>query len=205
MSELSCLIRYIATETDTFRSRSRATLFIFYRAAKAPFRAAKEKSPRLVLEIARVRFRMHRSRACCYLYFRVSQAHVFLSRCGLVHIEPDVFRMLPRLEALDLRDNDLDCLSAEELSHLRMLRTVRIDGNPWLCECRRRMENHFHERSIVPLSECRIRPKICLVQNLQCMTQIDVPLLPPMISIDQTDKHVVSQFSFSRHCREAVV
>lgn len=132
----------------------------------------------------------------------------FTFRCSLVHIEPDVFRTLPRLETLDLRDNDLDCLSVEELSHLTMLRTVRIDGNPWLCECRRRMENFFRERSIVQVLECRARPKICVVQNLQCMTQIEVPLQPPTITIEQIGgSHVVSQFltlglrSFSFHLR----
>ncbi|EZA60024.1 Slit-like protein 1 protein [Ooceraea biroi] len=115
---------------------------------------------------------------------------LILDRCGLVHIEPDVFRTLPRLETLDLRDNDLDCLSVEELSHLTMLRTVRIDGNPWLCECRRIMENFFHERSIVQVLECRARKKICVVRNLQCMTQIDVPLQPPTITIEQIGSRV---------------
>ncbi|XP_012531721.1 slit homolog 2 protein [Monomorium pharaonis] len=108
-----------------------------------------------------------------------------LDRCGLVHVEPDVFRMLPRLETLDLRDNDLDCLSVEELSHLTALRTVRIDGNPWLCECRIRMDKFFRERSIIQEIECRFRPKVCLMRrNPQCMTQIEIPLLPPTITIE---------------------
>jgi len=115
-------------------------------------------------------------------------------RCGLVHIEPDVFRTLPRLETLDLRDNDLDCLSVVELSYLTMLKTVRIDGNPWLCDCRRRMENFFHERRIVQLLECRARPKICVTQNLQCMTQIDVPLRPPTITIEHIGSRVSQLF-----------
>jgi len=90
--------------------------------------------------------------------------------------------MLPRLETLDLRDNDLDCLSVEELSHLTALRTVRIDGNPWLCECRLRMERFFRERSIIQEIECRFRPRICIVHRKpQCMTQIEIPLPPPTI------------------------
>lgn len=108
---------------------------------------------------------------------------LILDRCGLVHVEPNVFRMLPRLETLDLRDNDLDCLSVDELSHLTALRTVRIDGNPWLCECRLRMERFFRERSIIQETECRFRPRICTVhRNPQCMTQIEIPL--PMITIE---------------------
>ncbi|XP_072758757.1 uncharacterized protein [Anoplolepis gracilipes] len=110
---------------------------------------------------------------------------LILDRCGLVHVEPDVFRMLPQVETLDLRDNDLDCLSVEELSHLTMLRTVRIDGNPWLCECRLRMEKFFRDRSIVQEIECRVRPRICTVYKIpQCMTQIDIPFPSPMITIE---------------------
>ncbi|KAL0128194.1 hypothetical protein PUN28_003447 [Cardiocondyla obscurior] len=115
-----------------------------------------------------------------------------LDRCSLVHVEPDVFRMLPRLETLDLRDNDLDCLSVEELSHLTALRTVRIDGNPWLCECRLRMERFFRERSIVQEIECRFRPRVCTAQrNPQCMTQIEISLPP---SLPTTDVRPIGTF-----------
>ncbi|XP_029167720.1 protein slit-like isoform X2 [Nylanderia fulva] len=115
---------------------------------------------------------------------------LILDRCDLVHVEPDVFRTLPRLETLDLRDNDLDCLSVEELSHLTRLKTVRIDGNPWLCECRLRMEKFFHDRSIVQETECRVRPRICTVHKIpQCMTQIDIPFPSPMITIEPISSH----------------
>lgn len=106
-------------------------------------------------------------------------------------MEPDVFRMLPRLEILGLRDNDLDCLPVEELSHLRMLRTVRIDGNPWLCECRLKLEKFFRARSIVQEEECKVRPQVH--QNLQCMMQVDIPILPPTITIEQIGSDEVSQ------------
>ncbi|XP_020277519.1 slit homolog 3 protein-like [Pseudomyrmex gracilis] len=119
-----------------------------------------------------------------------------LDRCDLVYIEPDVFRTLPRLETLDLRDNDLDCLSVEELSHLKSLRTVRIDGNPWLCHCRFRMDKFFLERSIVQEIQCRIRPGVCTkYRNPQCMTHVDIPLPPPTITIEQ--EHVGSRFQTS--------
>lgn len=128
--------------------------------------------------------RIHAVRAAWFRHLP-NLRRLILDRCGLVYVEPDVFRMLPRLETLDLRDNDLDCLSVEELSHLTALRTVRIDGNPWLCECRLRMERFFRERSIVQEIACRFRPKICTVhRNPQCMAQIEIPLPPPTITIE---------------------
>ncbi|KAL6433204.1 hypothetical protein ACFW04_006432 [Cataglyphis niger] len=128
--------------------------------------------------------KIHAARAAWFRHL-LNLRRLILDRCGLVHVEHDVFRMLPRLEILDLRNNDLDCLSVDELSHLTMLRTVRIDGNPWLCECRLRMEKFFHDRSIVQEIECRVRPKICTVHKIpQCMTQIDIPLPSPTIIIE---------------------
>ncbi|XP_076653427.1 uncharacterized protein LOC143359389 [Halictus rubicundus] len=99
-----------------------------------------------------------------------------LDRCGLVHIEPHVFRMLPRLETLGLRDNDLDCLATQDLAYLRSLRSVRIDGNPWLCECRQRLDKYFRERSISLETDCSREVHLC--RRYQCMTQIGFPILP---------------------------
>ncbi|XP_078042719.1 uncharacterized protein LOC144473046 isoform X2 [Augochlora pura] len=99
-----------------------------------------------------------------------------LDRCGLVHIEPDVFRMLPHLETLGLRDNDLDCLATEDLLYLRSLRSVRIDGNPWLCECRQRLDRYFRERSIRLEMDCSREVHLC--RRYQCMTQIGFPVVP---------------------------
>lgn len=95
-----------------------------------------------------------------------------------MHIESDVFRNLPRLETLGLRDNDLDCLPIEELSNLRSLRTVRVDNNPWLCECRQRMERFFRDRTVVQEEQCT---REC-DRRSQCMTQIALPLLPAYLT-----------------------
>ncbi|XP_043796745.1 slit homolog 1 protein-like isoform X2 [Apis laboriosa] len=100
---------------------------------------------------------------------------LILDRCGLIHIESDVFRMLPRLEVLGLRDNDLNCLPIEELSYLQNLRIVRIDGNPWLCECQQKLNKYFRSRSIVQEVECLRQINIC--RKYQCMTPIGVPIL----------------------------
>lgn len=99
--------------------------------------------------------------------------------------------MLPRVETLGLRDNDLDCLPVEELSHMRMLRAVRIDGNPWLCECRMRLDRFFSERSIAQEERCKPPPPE-VHRTLQCMTQIDIPILFPIITVEQIRGHQVS-------------
>ncbi|XP_076232670.1 uncharacterized protein LOC143178097 isoform X2 [Calliopsis andreniformis] len=81
------------------------------------------------------------------------------------------------LEMLNLRDNDLDCLSTEEMSYMRMLRTVRIDGNPWLCNCRERIDKYLQDRSIVQERECSRDIYFC--KKHQCMMQIEFSTLSP--------------------------
>ncbi|XP_043663430.1 slit homolog 1 protein-like [Vespula pensylvanica] len=99
---------------------------------------------------------------------------LILDRCGIVYIEADVFRMLSRLEMLSLYDNELDCIPIDELTSLRSLRNIRIDGNPWLCECRRRLERFFHERRI--FENVGIEEKIMPVHksSRQCMEKINI-------------------------------
>ncbi|XP_017883451.1 slit homolog 1 protein-like [Ceratina calcarata] len=109
---------------------------------------------------------------------------LILDRCGLVHVEPDIFRMLPRLEVLGLRDNDLDCLPIEDFEYLRTLKTVRIDGNPWDCECRARLDEYLRSRSIVQEVECRRQVHVC--RRYQCMTPIRFPVLPAVLTAQST-------------------
>ncbi|EFN86216.1 slit homolog 1 protein [Harpegnathos saltator] len=136
--------------------------------------------------------RVHAARAAWFRHLP-NLRKLILDRCGLVHVEPDVFRMLPRVETLGLRDNDLDCLPVEELSHMRMLRAVRIDGNPWWCECRMRLDRFFRERSIVQEERCKPPPGVH--QRLQCMTQIDIPILFPIITVEQIGGYEESRYS----------
>ncbi|KAK1118155.1 hypothetical protein K0M31_015202 [Melipona bicolor] len=105
---------------------------------------------------------------------------LILDKCGLVHVEPDLFRKLPKLQILGLRDNDLNCLPIDELPYLRALRTVRIDGNPWLCECRRKLDQYLRSRSIVQEVECLRQISIC--KKYQCMTPIGFPVLPSVLT-----------------------
>ncbi|KOX72038.1 Protein slit [Melipona quadrifasciata] len=105
---------------------------------------------------------------------------LILDKCGLVHVEPDLFRKLPKLQILGLRDNDLNCLPIDELPYLRALRTVRIDGNPWLCECRRKLDQYLRSRSIVQEVECLRQISVC--KKYQCMTPIGFPVLPSALT-----------------------
>ena len=132
--------------------------------------------------------RLHVARAAWFHPLR-SLRKLILDRCGLEDIEPDVFRALPMLETLGLRDNDLDCLPTEELVYLRSLRAVRVDGNPWLCECRQRMDKHFRDRTIAQEVECSRDVYVC--RNYQCMTQIGFPVLTTSFAthrLDNTDR-----------------
>ncbi|XP_078095887.1 leucine-rich repeat-containing protein 38-like [Mustelus asterias] len=54
-------------------------------------------------------------------------------RLGLV--DKAAFRSLDLLQVLELNDNALEALSAAALSSLPSLRTLRLEGNPWLCNC----------------------------------------------------------------------
>ncbi|XP_034939493.1 slit homolog 1 protein-like [Chelonus insularis] len=72
-----------------------------------------------------------------------------LDSVGLIYVEPEVFEILSRrLEILSLRNNDLDCLPIDELRTMKRLKTVRIDENPWLCDCRRALLAFFEKRKI---------------------------------------------------------
>ncbi|EGW14961.1 Leucine-rich repeat-containing protein 38 [Cricetulus griseus] len=42
---------------------------------------------------------------------------------------------LESLQVLELNDNNLRSLNVATLDALPALRTVRLDGNPWLCDC----------------------------------------------------------------------
>ncbi|XP_046822842.1 slit homolog 1 protein-like [Vespa crabro] len=99
---------------------------------------------------------------------------LILHRCGIVYIEADVFRSLSKLEILSLYDNELDCIPIDELTFLRSLRNIRINGNPWLCECRRRLERFFHERHIFENvgTEEKIMP--VYKSSRQCMEKINI-------------------------------
>ncbi|XP_043497521.1 slit homolog 2 protein-like [Polistes fuscatus] len=123
---------------------------------------------------------------------------LILDRCGIFYIEAEVFRTLPRLEILSLYDNELDCIPIDELAPLRSLRNIRIDGNPWLCECRRKLERFFRERRI--MENVGIEEKVMPVHKSwrQCMENINIfvisrhPTNPNIKILEEGDKFQTS-------------
>ncbi|XP_071552070.1 uncharacterized protein [Panulirus ornatus] len=72
-----------------------------------------------------------------------------LSRNRIHTIEAGALRNLTELEILNLSDNMLTFLNASELEPLLLLRVIRIDGNPWQCNCYLRpLRQWFHDRGL---------------------------------------------------------
>jgi len=59
-----------------------------------------------------------------------------LSHCHLLQFSTESLSGLPKLEILDLRQNNLQQLSVNNISALSSL---KLTGNPWQCDC------HFHD------------------------------------------------------------
>ncbi|XP_051894940.1 leucine-rich repeat-containing protein 38-like [Pristis pectinata] len=69
-----------------------------------------------------------------------SSAHrLIMLRLGnnpnLEKVDKEAFQSLSVLQVLELNDNALEILSVTALSSLPSLRTLRLEGNPWLCNC----------------------------------------------------------------------
>lgn len=112
---------------------------------------------------------------------------LILDRCGIVYIEGDAFRTLPKLEILSLYDNELDCLAIDEVTPLRSLKAVRIDGNPWLCECRRKLEKFFKEHRIVESAGMDEKKMPVRMSLRQCMENIEFFTTSQHSSISKTN------------------
>lgn len=59
-----------------------------------------------------------------------------LSHCHLLHFSTESLSGLPKLEILDVRQNNLQQFS---LNNISALSSLKLSGNPWQCDC------HFHE------------------------------------------------------------
>ncbi|XP_063988839.1 slit homolog 2 protein-like [Diachasmimorpha longicaudata] len=76
-----------------------------------------------------------------------------LEGTGLMYIEPEVFEILSkRLEELSIRNNDVDCLPVEALAKIERLKIMKIDDNPWLCDCKSSLLEFFRGRNIQQMS-----------------------------------------------------
>lgn len=63
---------------------------------------------------------------------------LLLHQNRVAHVHPHAFRDLGRLMTLYLFANNLSALSAEALAPLRALQYLRLNDNPWVCDCRAR-------------------------------------------------------------------
>ncbi|KAK0176770.1 hypothetical protein PV328_000875 [Microctonus aethiopoides] len=124
-----------------------------------------------------------------------------LDSTGLIYIEPEVFKLLGnKLEILSVRNNDLDCLPIDALTSMKHLKTIRIDQNPWMCDCRRELLNYFESRKINQGSfvhelnyhnrrkrwyknyynETYSSSRQSSTRVYDCMAVLDYPALPPV-------------------------
>ncbi|KAM6155706.1 reticulon-4 receptor [Rhynchocyon petersi] len=63
---------------------------------------------------------------------------LLLHQNRVAHVHPHAFRDLGRLMTLYLFTNNLTALAAEALVPLRALQYLRLNDNPWVCDCRAR-------------------------------------------------------------------
>ncbi|XP_015117016.1 slit homolog 3 protein [Diachasma alloeum] len=76
-----------------------------------------------------------------------------LEGTGLMYIEPEVFEILSkRLEEFSIRNNDVDCLPLEALAKIERLKIMKIDDNPWLCDCKSALLKFFQSKNIQQMS-----------------------------------------------------
>ncbi|XP_012589676.1 PREDICTED: reticulon-4 receptor [Condylura cristata] len=63
---------------------------------------------------------------------------LLLHQNRVAHVHPHAFRDLGRLMTLYLFANNLSALPSEALAPLRTLQYLRLNDNPWVCDCRAR-------------------------------------------------------------------
>lgn len=79
----------------------------------------------------------------------VNLQQLILSRNGIKEIERNAFHHVGHtLRHLDIRDNLLRCIPTEELASLKRLERLDAIGNPWLCTCRKSIQNFLVQRNV---------------------------------------------------------
>jgi len=82
-----------------------------------------------------------------------------LSHCHLLQFSTESLSGLPKLEILDLRQNNLPQLSVNNISALSSL---KLTGNPWQCDC------HFHDLLVWVSSNQMMDTDIETDNTVQC-------------------------------------
>lgn len=72
-----------------------------------------------------------------------------LARNGIARVETGALRPLAgSLRHLDVRYNQLRCLSVNELAYLEHLERLDAIGNPWYCDCRSNLQRFLTDRNV---------------------------------------------------------
>jgi Leucine rich repeat len=67
-----------------------------------------------------------------------------LHSCQIAKIDATVFSNLDLLETLDLKKNLLENLPHNIFSHMKNLKTLFLEENPWNCDCRLKKFKHWY-------------------------------------------------------------
>lgn len=81
--------------------------------------------------------------------YSLSLVQLDLSENRIASIEHGAIMILKNLEVLNIADNKLTVLDGNELRPLALLSVIRLEGNPWHCDCHlRSLRQWFYERSM---------------------------------------------------------
>lgn len=81
--------------------------------------------------------------------YSLSLVQLDLSQNRIATIEPGAIMILKNLEVLNIADNKLIALDGNELRPLSLLSVIRLEGNPWHCDCHlRSLRQWFYDRSM---------------------------------------------------------
>lgn len=79
----------------------------------------------------------------------VSLQQLILERNGIEQIERTaLWHVGDSLRHLDIQDNLLRCITTQELAALTKLERLDAMKNPWLCTCRRNLQNFLTQRNV---------------------------------------------------------
>ncbi|KAK4313903.1 hypothetical protein Pmani_014785 [Petrolisthes manimaculis] len=92
---------------------------------------------------------------------------------------------LTELEILNLANNRLSYFNASEFDLLRLLRFIRVDGNPWQCDCHlRSLQQWFRDRNVVAsIPPSCSSPKWLSGQDWQLLGYEDLLCVPKVSAI----------------------
>lgn len=70
-----------------------------------------------------------------------------LHNCEIANIDETSFSNVDLLEYLNLRQNQLQALPGNVFTHMKNLKTLLIDDNPWNCDCKLKKFRNWHVKN----------------------------------------------------------